>query len=190
MSPAFRRAAVKAANMVLGLRAYSAIAVAATVAACGQAPSKSGAAVQSGQQNLTLGHKSADTLDPDMVSAVSSAHSSTPIGMKFRLSARPVVGTPLQVLVALIPAADVDIKHIHASFQPGDGLQLQAERNLDISEPTAGGVIEEELSIVPQQPGVLSLNATVVVDTPGGSLARSYAIPLIASDNPSPTRSP
>jgi hypothetical protein len=36
----------------------------------------------------------------------------------------------------------------------------------------------------------LSLNATIVVDMDSGSLARSYSIPLIASDNPSPPRSP
>jgi len=44
--------------------------------------------------------------------------------------------------------------------------------------------IEQELSVVPLQSGVLSLGATVVVDMDGGSLARSYAIPLIVRDNP------
>jgi hypothetical protein len=110
--------------------------------------------------------------------------------MRFALSARPVIGTPLIVRVALITATDVAISHVRASFQPGDGLQLQAERNLDISEPGAGAVIEQELSVVPQQAGVLSLNATVVVDMDGGSLARSYSIPLIAGDNLAPARAP
>jgi len=175
--------------MLWSSRALATLAMAATLAACGQATDKSGAAGQSRQPGPDK-HKAGDLLDPDMVAAVSSAHSSTPIAMKFRLSGRPLVGAPLQVVVALIPAADVTISHIHASFQPGEGLQLQAERSLDINDPTAGGVIEQELSVVPQQPGVLSLNATVVVDMDGGSLARSYAIPLIASDNPSAPRSP
>ena len=183
---------MKIAQKVWSSRALATISMAAMLAACGQATNKAGAAGQSQQQNrdMKLAHKSGDMLDPDMVAAVSSAHSSTPIGMKFRLSARPVVGTALQVVVALLPAADVAISHIHASFQPGEGLQLQAERTLDISDPTAGAVIEQELSVVPQQPGVLSLNATIVVDMDGGSLARSYSIPLIASDNPSQSRSP
>ncbi|MFI4869046.1 MAG: hypothetical protein ACHQDD_06800 [Steroidobacterales bacterium] len=163
--------------------------MAATLAACGQAADKTGAAGQSRQPGPEK-HKAGDLLDPDMVAAVSSAHSSTPIAMKFRLSARPVIGVPLQVVVALIPAADVTINRIHASFQPGDGLQLQTERSLDINDPSAGGMIEQELSVVPQQPGVLSLNATVVVDMDGGSLSRSYAIPLIASDKPAAARSP
>jgi hypothetical protein len=125
-----------------------------------------------------------------MVAAVSSAHSTTPISMRFALSARPVIGTPLIVKVALVTANDVAISHIRASFQPGDGLQLQAERNLDISDPGAGAVVEQELSVVPEQAGVLSLNASVVVDMDGGSLARSYTIPLIAADNPAPAHTP
>jgi hypothetical protein len=172
---------VKIAQMVWSSRALATIAIATLFAACGQSANRSGAAGQSQQQNRDVksGHKAADTIDPDMVMAVSSARSSTPIGMKFVLSARPVVGTPLTVTVALIPAPDAGISHIHASFQPGEGLQLQSDRSLDINDPNAGSVIEQQLSVVPQQSGVLSLNATVVVDMEGGSLARSYAIPLI-----------
>ncbi len=170
--------------MLWSSRALATLAIAATLAACGQATDKAGAA------GPTLQHRAGDLPDPDMVAAVSAAHSSTPIAMKFRLMGRPVVGVPLQVVVALIPAADVTISHIHASFQPGDGLQLQTERSLDIIDPTAGGMIEQELSVVPQQAGVLSLNANVVVDMGDGSLSRSYAIPLIASDKPADAHSP
>ena len=190
MSPAVRRAAVKMTHMVWSARALAAVAMAAMLVACGQGAHKAGAAGQSQNRDLNQGRRSGDALDPDMVAAVSSAHSSTPISMKFRLAARPVVGSPLQVLVALIPAGDVSISHIHAAFQPSDGLQLQGEHGFDVNAPDAGVVIEQELSVVPQQPGVLSLNATVVVDLDGGSLARSYSIPLIAADNPSQPRSP
>ena len=190
MSPAIRRAAVKITHMVWGSWAVATTAMAVVLAACGQAH-KTGAAGQfQGQTGeMRLGHKSGDVVDPDMVAAVSPAHSSTPISMKFRLSTRPVVGTPLQVVVALIPAAGVGISHIRASFQPGEGLQMQPERNLDINDPGAGVIIEQELSVVPQQSGILSLNATIVVDMDGGSLARSYSIPLIVSDNPSQSHS-
>jgi hypothetical protein len=151
------------------------------LAGCGLSTGKSGAGGQPQPQNRDTkpGRQTAEIVDPDMVAAVSSARSSTPIGMKFGLSARPVVGTPLTVTLALIPASDVGISHIHVLFQPGEGLQLQSERNLDINQPGAGTVVEQELSVVPQQSGVLSLNATVVVDMDGGSLARSYVIPLI-----------
>ncbi len=178
--------------MVWDRRTLVAIAMAMMPVACGRGAHQAGAAGQSSQQNRDMGAagKSGAAIDPDMVTAVSSAHSNTPISMRFALSARPVIGTPLIVRVALVTATDVAISHIRASFQPSDGLQLQLERSLDISDPGSGAVIEQELSVVPQQAGVLSLNATVVVDMDGGSLARSYSIPLIAGDNPTPARAP
>jgi hypothetical protein len=177
--------------MVWSSRALATIAIGSVLAACGQSAHRSGAADQSQQsRELKSGHQAADQLDPDMVSAVSSARSTTPIAMKFVLSSRPAVGTPLTLTVALIPAPNAGINHIHASFQPGEGLQLQSDRTLDINDPDAGTVIQQQLSVVPQQSGVLNLNATVVVDMEGGSLARSYAIPLIVRDNPAAARSP
>jgi hypothetical protein len=170
---------VNIAQMVWSSRALATLAMAIMLAACGLSTNKSGAGGQPQNRETKPGRQSAEIVDPDMVAAVSSARSTTPISMKFGLSARPAVGTPVTVTLALIPASDVGISHIHVLFQPGDGLQLQSDRTLDISQPGAGTVIEQELSVVPQQSGVLSLNATVVVDMDSGSLARSYAIPLI-----------
>jgi len=168
------------------------VACATILVACGHSSGNPGAAGQSQQHNrdARAGRRAADLVDPDMVTAVSSARSTTPINMKFALSARPVVGTPVTLTVALIPAPDVGINHIHASFQPGDGLQLPADRVLDVNGPEAGQLIEQQLSVVPQQAGVLLLNATVLVDMDDGSLARGYTIPVIAADNTSPPHSP
>jgi hypothetical protein len=181
---------VQIAQLLCGSRTLAAIATAVLLAGCGMSGSKSGAAAQSQGSNQGSGqdtkaqHRSGDTPDPDLVTAVNSAHSNTPIGMKFGLASRPAVGTPLKVTIALIPAVGAGISHIHASFQPGDGLLLQSDRTLDVSDPGAGVVIEHEVSVVPQQSGVLSLGATVMVDMDGNSLARSYAIPLIVRDHP------
>ena len=161
------------------------------LAACGHS---SGGAASSGQsqqsRDATAARKTAELVDPDMVTAVSSAHSTTPINMKFKLASRPSVGTALQLTVVLIPAADANISRIYVSFQPVDGLQLQTDRTLDIRSPDAGQPIEQQLSLVPQQSGVLTLNATVMVDMDGSSLSRSYSIPVIVSDNLSPPHSP
>jgi hypothetical protein len=159
------------------------------LAACGHAGNRT--ATAGPQTNSRTEHKNADSVDPNMVTAVNSAHSNTPISMKFRLSARPVVGSPVQIEVALIPAAATSINHVHASFQGGDGLQLAGDHSIDVDDPGAGAVIEREISVVPQQTGVLNLSATVMVDMDGGSLARSYSIPLVVSDSgSSPAHSP
>jgi hypothetical protein len=178
--------------MAGSIRAFATMACATTLVACGHSSGDPSAAGRPQQQNreAKAGRRGAELADPDMVTAVSSARSTTPINMKFALSARPVVGTPVTVTVALIPAADVGINHIHASFQPGDGLQLTADRVLDVNSPEQGQLIEQQLSVVPQQAGVLLLNATVLVDTDGGSIARGYTIPVIAGDNTSSSPSP
>ncbi|MFI4914266.1 MAG: hypothetical protein ACHQAR_03665 [Steroidobacterales bacterium] len=118
--------------------------------------------------------------DADMVSAVSAANSTTPVSVKFRLEGRPQVGQPLMIELVVIPAAGAEIEHIHASFQAGEGLQLQSDRNFDAERPSAGVPLSQVLTVLPQQAGVLSLTATILVDSSSGSLARTYAIPLIA----------
>ena len=178
---------MKTVSMSRSFRAIAAMVCVTILVACGHSSSNPAAAGQSQQQNrdARAGRRAADLADADMVTAVSSARSTTPINMKFALSARPVVGTAVTLTVALIPAPDAGINHIHVSFQPGDGLQLPADRVLDVTSPDAGQLIEQQLSVVPQQAGVLLLNATVLVDMDGGSMARGYTIPVIAGDNSS-----
>jgi hypothetical protein len=126
----------------------------------------------------------ASALNPDLVNAVSTANSTTPISLKFRIEQKPLVGQPVGIELTLIPAQGVDIDHIHASFQVSDGMQLASERAFDVEQPEAGVPLEHELTVLPQQPGVLQITATVVVDSDSGSIARIYAIPVIADGPP------
>jgi hypothetical protein len=160
-------------------------ALLAALVACGRSPSTHTAHNAKGSKSgKTVSHSSEDS-DLDMVSAVSPGGSNTPISMKFRVVDRPLVGTPVQIEVQLIPAPSVEIAHIHAVFQAGDGLQIQSDRILDVVDPQTGVALEQQLTVLPQQAGVLSLTATVVVDLDSGSIARSYTIPLIARDGAS-----
>lgn len=131
---------------------------------------------------LTL--KAADSIDPDMVSAVSPGGQAL-VGLKFRIKSRPVVGAPVEIDIALLPAADISITHLRVAFRAGDGLQLDTDRVMDVDDPRAGVPLEQTLSVVPQQEGVLSLGATVSIDQDSGTTVRSYAIPLIASSSTS-----
>jgi hypothetical protein len=167
-------------------RIVIALTLSGLVVACGH-PSQDPGAVHALHLNKnppTATAKANTGIDPDMVSAVSAAGSATtPISMKFRLAGRPTVTAPLQVTLLLIASPDVSISHIHLSFQPGDGLQLQSDRTLDVSAVAPGTVVQQDLTVVPQQSGMLSLTATVLVDTDSQSITRTYSIPLIASDS-------
>jgi hypothetical protein len=149
-------------------------------AGCTRSPQSPGQAKAAGQARPAP----AAAVDPDMVNAVSAANSTTPISLKFRIQNRPLVGQPVTIELALIPAQGVDIDHIHTSFQVGDGMQLSSERAFDVEQPASGVPLEHELTVLPQQPGVLQVTAIVIVDSESGSIARSYAIPVIAEAPP------
>lgn len=123
--------------------------------------------------------------DADLVSAVGAADANAPISVKFRIGKRPQLGVPLQILVAIIPAPQAQIGHLYGSFLPDTGLSLQGDRTFEASDLRAGEPLERQLTVVPEQPGVLNLNATFTLDLDNGSVSRSYAIPVIVGDNSS-----
>jgi len=124
--------------------------------------------------------------DADLVSAVGGVVTGpAPISVKFRIGKRPQLGVPLQILLSITPAANTQIGHLHGSFAPDSGLNLKGELSIDMKDLRAGEPLEQELTVVPEQPGVLNLNATFTLDLDSGSVSRSYAIPVIVSDNSS-----
>ena len=123
-------------------------------------------------------------VDPDMVSAVNLAGSSTTlISVKFKLGSRPSVTTPLQVTLQLIPALDKQIDRLQLSIQPGEGLLLQSDRMIELTDLQPGTPVQESVTVVPQQNGLLNLNATVLVNVDEQSITRTYSIPLIVADS-------
>jgi hypothetical protein len=160
----------------------------ALLCACGSAAPSGAGKISSHAQHVASNKpspKGQDTVDPDLVSAVSPGGSGPPIGLKFRLDTRPVVGMPAQLVLALIPTPGVEITHIHGSLQVADGLQLQSAHSFDIEAPQPGAPLRQDVTVVPQRNGVLSISATLVIDYNDGSVARTYSIPLIAANNAS-----
>ena len=128
---------------------------------------------------------SSNSTDPDLVAAVSASGSGPPISVKFRLGGKPIVGRPTQLVLALIPSEGIENSHIHGAFQAADGLLLQSPRSFDVDVPVGGNPVQQEVTVVPQRDGVLSLSASVVIDYENNSLSRTYVIPLIAVYNAS-----
>ncbi len=122
--------------------------------------------------------------DADMVLAVTPAGDAAPVSLKFRLESRPLVGSAVRVEVLLIPSADAQISHLHAFFSGGDSLQVQSDRGFDAEELQPKQVLRHEFTIVPQQEGVLRLQATVDIQQGDGEITRTFTIPVIAADHP------
>jgi hypothetical protein len=123
--------------------------------------------------------------DADLVSAVTppgTSGANQSVSVKFRLEGRPMIGMPVKILVALIPTTDGDVGHVHGSFTAGDGLALQSPQSFDIAD-LHGSSKYQEVTVLPQQTGVLNLTITLLLQTDSTTQTRTYSIPLIAADN-------
>lgn len=129
----------------------------------------------------------AQTSDADLVSAVNpTAQGGTkPITVKFRIEARPVVGMPVKILLVMTPADQAAIERIHVSATPGDGLLMQSPPAFDLTDLKADTPLSHEVTVVPQQTGVLDLGVTLLLQQDKSIETRTYSIPLIAADNSS-----
>ena len=162
---------------------------------CGRAVTPGGNAADAGAGATTgapaddsadaAGDQAAATSDADLVSAVNAGGPSKPLTVKFRVEARPVVGQPLKIMLVLTPTDQGSINHIHGSLSAGPGLLMQSDTSFDLTDLKAGTPEYREVTVVPQQTGVLDLNATLLLQTDKSSEARTYSIPLIAADNSS-----
>ena len=104
--------------------------------------------------------------------------------MKFRLREPPRVGLPLRLELALAQQSGLDIDSIMVSLQPSDGLALESDRIIQIHGPQSGATQRLVVTLKPEQSGLLSLAAIVLVDAANSSTSRSFSIPLIAVPAP------
>ena len=118
----------------------------------------------------------------DLVAAASNSNSTAPVSLRFRLAEQPRVGQPLRLELALAQSPGLDIDAMHVSLQPREGLDVKSVRTIDYVGPTMGATQQMQVTVVPSQTGVLGLAVTVLVDSAGGSVVRSFTIPLIAID--------
>lgn len=119
--------------------------------------------------------------EADLVSAVSSAGAAAPVGLKFKLAAPPRVGQPLRIDLVLNQQAGLEIESLLLSLQPGDGLAIESDHSFEFQSPPAGATQRMTVTVRAQQPGLLSLGATVLIGTASGSVTRTFSIPLIAA---------
>jgi hypothetical protein len=162
------------------------LAVAALACGCGRdadrmrAEHAAHAQARVGADRTAGAAAAAAAAEADFVSAVSSATSAAPVALKFRMQRPPRVGQPLQLELVLSQQPGLDIDSMLVSFQPGDGLQLQSDHSFEFRAPAAGATQRMSVTLLADQAGLLSLGATVLVDSANASVARYFLIPLIA----------
>ena|ERR1700733_14611455 len=167
----------------------AALLVIGALAGCGKVEHAGGAA-QHGRPAPKKAPDPAELALANMVSAVSSGKPSAELELKFELRGRPVVGEPVDIDLALIPAQDLD--RVYAIFQAGEGLELtRGGKTAEIDHPPAGIPIPHTLTIVPQRDGVFYVSGVVLTDSPTQSVSHSFSIPVIAgAGSPVPAGAP
>lgn len=141
-----------------------------------EARSQARAGAQAATDQLAAAGAAAD----DLVAAVSSADTATPVSLRFKVAEQPRVGKPLRVQLALAQAPGLEIDAMHVSLQSREGLEVQSVRTIDYFGPPIGATQQMQVDLLPTQTGVLGLAVTVLVDSAGSSVVRSFTIPLIA----------
>ncbi|MCC6172510.1 MAG: hypothetical protein IT481_10830 [Gammaproteobacteria bacterium] len=162
--------------------ALAAIAL-GTLAACagGDAPTQAkqdGRGTPAGADLRPRGKAAVD----GMVAAVSATGKpGAPVELKFDIAARPELGQPLEVAVAVVPRS-ADVGQLRVVFQSNEAVEVQSGNEAVQDKPVDGVAMTHTVTVVPRREGVFYLGAVALIEGPGGSVARSFAIPIIVGD--------
>jgi hypothetical protein len=142
----------------------------------------------SGHKQQAASQASATKAKPDdglarMVTGVTSVKpgsSPLPLQLKFDLRARPEVGHPLDVDIAVIPMSAA-IDRVFGKVVGEEGLDLVSGGELqEAGKPVEGTPIQYSLKVLPKQDGIYTLTATISVDSGGVISSQTYTMPVIA----------
>lgn len=155
------------------------LAVAVSLAGCHPSEPESQATASSAQTPAR--NATANPARTDLVSAVSASTEPGPAELRFAIRTRPRVGEPVDIQFAITPTEVLE--RLLARFQASEGLELvrgaETER---FDNPAPGTQIEHTVTVIPKQDGIFYVSAVVLTDSATQSLARSYAVPIIAGD--------
>jgi len=117
----------------------------------------------------------------DMVTAVSASTEPGPAELRFAIRTRPRVGEPFDIQFAITPTEPLE--RLLARFQASEGLELvRGAETEHFDNPAPGTQIEHTVTVIPKEDGIFYVSAVVLTDSATQSLARSYAVPIIAGE--------
>lgn len=119
-------------------------------------------------------------IDPvdKMPRAVGNGKPGAAADIKYDFAARPEVGKPVELQVALIPSAGVD--SMEATFTGMDGITLAGDLTLTVNKAKAGEAFKHSISVLADRAGVYYITAVVSTQISGVTLSRTYSIPFVA----------
>jgi hypothetical protein len=124
-------------------------------------------------------------LTAGMVEAVTVGKSTVPVTVKFDLPERPVVGQPLDVVVAIMPQIAADPAVLVATGS--DGLQLAPGGGpVEIPSVEPAQVYRHDIRMIPTAEGVYLISLSVSLKHDEMTETRTFALPVIVSPSADP----
>lgn len=150
------------------------------LAACGPDPGAGDAATAAAspkaQAKPAVARPQADPL-ATMARAVGNGKPGAAVDIRYDLTARPEVGKPIEVQIALVPGAGVEAMDV--TFSGMEGITLSGALTATFAGVKTGEPYKHTLSVLPDRNGVFYITASVSAQMGGASSGRTFSIPFV-----------
>jgi len=163
---------------------------------CGSDPEPEVAAAQPAPEPAAVAPAPAATPpaeDPTvrMARAVGSGKPGSAVEIRYEFLAKPTVGEPIELEIALVPSIGVD--SLDAKVSGMDGITLAGPLTARFEGVEAGKPYMHKVSVLPERSGVYYVTVAVSTEIGGQSLARTFSIPFVvghvtAQQKPAPQK--
>ncbi len=125
---------------------------------------------------------SSQSTDPvaRMAKAVSADKAGAGVDLKYEIQAKPAVGVPFEIEIALVATADAETMAVAIGGMPGITVTNAAVPPL--TEIKAGQVNSHKFTVLADQIGVYYVSVAVTTQLAGTTQARTFSIPLLLGE--------
>ena len=112
-----------------------------------------------------------------MARAVGNGKPGAAVDIRYDFSAKPAVGEPTELQIALIPSAGVD--SMDATIAGMDGITLAGPLTARFEAVEGGKPYIHTVSVLPDRSGVYYVTVSVTTQIGGQGLGRTFSIPFV-----------
>lgn len=126
--------------------------------------------------------KPADDSAAKMARAVGNGKPGAAVDIRYEFLAKPAVGAPTELEIALIPNVGVDA--MDATISGMDGVTLAGTLAPSFASVEAGKPYKHTVSLLPDRTGVFYITVAVNTQISGSTLGRTFSIPFAVGNPP------
>jgi hypothetical protein len=119
-----------------------------------------------------------------MAQAVGNGKPGAAVLIRYDFSAKPAVGTPMELQLVFIPQAGVDSLDIMVSALAMDGVTLSGPQTASFPDVVPSKQYTHKVSVLPDRAGVFYLSVVATTQIGNSNLSRTFAIPFSVGNVP------